>query len=123
MRIHLHPPVLRALGLHRKMRVGTWGLPALRLLSALKWLRPTPFDPFRYSRVRRIERALPGEYESTVDAALARLGSDTHAAAVELCGLPDLIRGYEDVKLRNVERYRAAVAEGLTALDARARLP
>jgi indolepyruvate ferredoxin oxidoreductase len=38
--------------------------------------------------------------------ALARLGPDTHGTAVELCELPDVIRGYEEIKLRNVVLFR-----------------
>src|SRR5215470_15512889 len=38
---HLHPPLLRALGLKRKIRLGSWFTPAFSLLSALKGLRGT----------------------------------------------------------------------------------
>ena len=116
VRLHLHPPVLRALGMERKLRVGPWAFTGLRALAAAKGLRRTPFDPFRFSEVRRVERALAGEYIEAVEACLARLEPATHAAAVRLAGLPDLVRGYEDVKLRNVERYRAALAAELGRL-------
>ena len=36
--------------------------------------------------------------------------------AVEIAGAPEMIRGYETVKERNVERYRARVGELLTEL-------
>ena len=32
--------------------------------------------------------------------------ADTHATAVELLELPDVIRGYEEIKLRNAVLYR-----------------
>jgi indolepyruvate ferredoxin oxidoreductase len=38
--------------------------------------------------------------------AMANLTEDTHATAVELCELPDVIRGYEEIKLRNVALFR-----------------
>ena len=38
-----------------------------------------------------------------------------HARAVEIAGLPDIVRGYEDVKLAAVAAYRARMAELLTA--------
>jgi indolepyruvate ferredoxin oxidoreductase len=41
-----------------------------------------------------------------VDEALTLLTPETHDTAVELLELPDLIRGYEDIKLRNVALYR-----------------
>jgi indolepyruvate ferredoxin oxidoreductase len=31
---------------------------------------------------------------------------DNHALAVRIAELPDIVRGYEDVKLANVVRYR-----------------
>lgn len=54
------------------------------------------------------------EYEATV----ARLLVDaTFTGAVEIATLPDLVRGYEHVKLRSVVDYRERVAAGLRALD------
>ncbi|MGI5164286.1 DUF6537 domain-containing protein [Spirillospora sp. CA-253888] len=37
-----------------------------------------------------------------------------HALAVEIAELPDMIRGYEDVKTANVARYRDRLGELLT---------
>jgi indolepyruvate ferredoxin oxidoreductase len=42
----LHPPLLPALGLRRKLRLGRWITPALHLLRAGRRLRGTLFDPF-----------------------------------------------------------------------------
>jgi indolepyruvate ferredoxin oxidoreductase len=63
-------------------------------------------DPFGRTRVRRVERELVGEYEGMVAEALARLTPETHATALELLELPDLVRGYEEIKLRNVVLFR-----------------
>ena len=41
-----------------------------------------------------------------IAATLAELTPDTHATAVELLELPDVIRGYEEIKLRNVVLFR-----------------
>ena len=68
----------------------------------MKGLRGTAFDVFGYARVRREERALIGEYRALVERALAALAPATHDAAVALADLPDMIRGYEDIKLDNV---------------------
>jgi len=106
---HLHPPLLRALGMKRKLRLGRWFAGAFRLLAGLRGLRGTALDPFGWPEVRRVERALIGEYTALVEKALADLSPATYERAVKLAGLPDLIRGYEDIKLRNVARFRDEV--------------
>jgi indolepyruvate ferredoxin oxidoreductase len=64
--------------------------------------------------VRRVERSLIEEYRSVLDELVAGLDAGSHARAVEVAGLPDMVRGYEQVKLDNVSRYRAALAEHLS---------
>ena len=110
----LHPPVLRALGLQRKLKLGPWFRPAFRTLHGMRRLRGTPLDPFGPAEVRRVERALIGEYRDLVGRALERLTPATHTTVAQIAALPDVVRGYEDVKLRNVERFRAD-AERLAA--------
>ncbi len=56
------------------------------------------------------ERCLT-EYRQVIDAQLAGLAPDTLAGAVEIASLPDLIRGYEQVKLDSVATYRRRLAE------------
>ena len=46
----LHPPLLRALGLKRKLKLGRWFVPAFRLLRAHARLRGTPLDLFGTAR-------------------------------------------------------------------------
>jgi len=103
---NLHPPLLRALGLTRKLKFGPWFDTAFRALMRMKTLRGTALDPFGRAAVRRVERALPGEYRGLVDRALAGLSRATYERAVSVAKLPDLVRGYEDIKLRNVEKFR-----------------
>ena len=110
----LHPPVLRALGLRRKVKLGPWSRPAFQLLRAGKVVRGTKLDPFGYTRVRRAERELIGEYTATVDDLLAQLSPQTYPRATEIARLPDLVRGYENIKLANVAQYRARMKELLT---------
>jgi indolepyruvate ferredoxin oxidoreductase len=105
VRYQLHPPVLRALGMKRKLSLGTWVEGVFRLLVALRRLRGTALDPFGYARVRRVERALVAEYRGMVERALQDLAPDRHERAVRIARLPDLVRGYEDVKLRSVQRF------------------
>ena len=72
----------------------------------MRRLRGTRLDPFGPAKVRRVERTLITEYEALVAEALTLLTPDTHDTAVELLELPDVIRGYEEIKLRNVVLYR-----------------
>jgi indolepyruvate ferredoxin oxidoreductase len=108
---HLHPPLLRALGMRRKLKLGEWFVPALQALRAAKKLRGTPLDVFGRAHVRQVERELIGEYEGLVREALGQLTPELHAQVAELAELPDMIRGYEDIKLHNVQRYRARAAD------------
>jgi len=111
---HLHPPLLRSLGLKRKLRLGAWFSPAFRMLKAMKGLRGTALDPFGYAEIRRVERALIGEYRQHIETALVRITPISHDKAVALAELPDEIRGYEQVKLESVARFRER-AKQLTA--------
>ena len=75
----------------------------------MRRVRGTPFDPFGRTAIRRLERELPEEYRTMIDGELRTLSPDTYERAVALATLPDIVRGYEEIKLRNVERYRAEV--------------
>jgi indolepyruvate ferredoxin oxidoreductase len=46
-----------------------------------------------------------------VERALEKLGPDSHDAAVALADLPDMIRGYEEIKLGNITQFRRRAAE------------
>ena len=116
---HLQPPVLRALGMRRKVRLGRWFLPVLRLLRHGRRLRGSLLDPFAHAHVRRVERRLPGEYLALVDRALESLSPATAGTAIEIAQLPELVRGYEDIKLAGVDRFRRRAAELLAQYDAR----
>ena len=102
----LHPPLLRALGLGRKISFGMWATPFFKLLSRARFLRGTALDPFGYAKLRRVERELPQDYIEMLDRLLAHLGMANLEAAVALAESPDAIRGYEDLKLERISRYR-----------------
>jgi indolepyruvate ferredoxin oxidoreductase len=108
---HLHPPVLRAMGMRRKLRLGSWFVPFFRLLRQMRRLRGTAFDPFGRAAVRKVERQLPGEYLRLVDGVLASLSPDSLDVALEIASLPDLVRGYEEIKLAGVARFRERATE------------
>jgi indolepyruvate ferredoxin oxidoreductase len=77
-----------------------------RVLPALRRLRGTRANPFGYTRMRRLERQFVAEYRDSVEDALRLLRPGTLDLVAGIAALPNVIRGYEHVKLRNVERYR-----------------
>jgi indolepyruvate ferredoxin oxidoreductase len=118
---NLHPPMLRSLGLDRKIRLGPWAKPALRGLRAMRRVRGTAVDPFGYSAVRRMERQLIREYRANMQRAFETVTPGTYDLACELAALPDMVRGYEQIKVANVERYRAELARINTELKGQQR--
>ena len=111
---HLHPPLLRSMGLQRKLQLGPWFTQPLRLLRRLKTLRGHRWDPFGYAKVRRAERQLISWYRQTITQVLAHLDDSNHALAVVIANAPDAIRGYEDIKLRRLAETQELVAQHLT---------
>jgi indolepyruvate ferredoxin oxidoreductase len=106
---NLYPPMLRSMGLGHKLRFGAWSAPVLSTLSKMKGLRGTALDPFGHSKIRRTERSMVKDYIKLVDEASKMLSTDA-GKALELVGLIDQVRGYEGVKMANVERYQTALA-------------
>ena len=88
----------------------------LILEKILEGLRGTKLDIFGYHPERRTERALITEYEATIAAVLENLTPRSHAMAVELASIPDLIRGFGPVKEARAESVRADVDARLATL-------
>ncbi len=105
MSYHLHPPLLRTLGMKEKITLGPRFRPVMRALAAGKALRGTPLDPFGIALVRRIERALVVEYFELVDGLSGRLTAASYDTAVAAAEASELVRGYEGLKLASVHRY------------------
>lgn len=114
----LHPPALRAIGKSKKMSFSTRWRPMFGLLKRAKCLRGTPFDVFGWAKVRRIERALPHEY---LTALFAALDARDLARAQQVAESAELVRGYESIKLANVERFRKRLTELANPSDANLR--
>ena len=104
----LHPPSLRAIGRSQKISFSTRWRPMFRLLASAKRLRGTPFDFFGWAKLRRIERALPHEYLAALRASLDA-GDLQHTQLV--AETAELVRGFESIKLRNIDRFRKRLAE------------
>ena len=112
-RIHFHmaPPLLSRPGPDgrpRKLRIGPWLMPAMRLLAKARGLRGRWLDPFGHTQERRLERSLANDYEALLrEALLPALSTHNHAAAIALARLPERIRGYGHVKLASVATAKA----------------
>ena len=90
----------------QKRQFGPWMLTGFKVLAKLKGLRGTALDVFGKTAERKMERALIGEYTTSIDTLLKTLGADNHATAVEVARIPELIKGYGHVKERNVKTAR-----------------
>ena len=110
---HLHPPVLRTLGMKRKLSLGGWIRPVLRMLYRMRSLRGSAFDPFGRTSMRRAERELIEWYEGVVSALLGGLTKGNLGEAFEIAVLPDGIRGYEEVKFASADAVKSKAAERL----------
>ncbi len=110
----LQPPALKRVGVSSKIAIPSAA--ARKTFGSLlktKKLRGTKLDPFGRTEERRIERELIGEYEALLTRLHSGLTPGSLDRAVSIADLADQIRGYDDVKLANVERYRAEVAARL----------
>ncbi|NEW44005.1 indolepyruvate ferredoxin oxidoreductase family protein [Nocardia cyriacigeorgica] len=107
----LHPPVLRAMGRRKKIGLGPKSHVALKVLAKGKALRGTKLDPFGYAHVRKVDRELLTHYTEMVRSLAGGLTTETYDIATKAAELPDVVRGYEDVKLGNVELYWAGLRE------------
>lgn len=107
---HLHPTFLRRLGFRNKVRLGPWFKPALQALRWAKRLRGGALDVFGIGHVRRAERELIIHYTDLVHALCMKLTAAMVDDAVKIASLPDMIRGYENVKMENLSQYKAEVS-------------
>ncbi len=107
---HLHPPVLRRLGMRKKLALGTSYTAAFRVLRRMRRLRGTPFDVFGWDRDRRMERALVHEYRRLVEESLADASLD-YDARVAVAESALAVKGYAQVKEQSVARWRDQLAQ------------
>jgi indolepyruvate ferredoxin oxidoreductase len=118
---HLAPPLLPGRdpnsGRPRKREFGRWMVPAFRVLRSLKVLRGTPFDPFGYTRERRMERRLIDEYRQLIDTLLERVTQRNLATTIDLAAAAYDVRGYGLVKDASVREYELRKQQLLNALD------
>ncbi len=117
VQVMLHPPLLRAMGMNRKLKLERSAKPLFTVLHHTRKLRGTRLDPFGYAHMRRLERELIGEYRALVLGAVERLTPANTGLQIALAESPDMIRGYEQIKAANVGRWRARTSELLEQIE------
>jgi indolepyruvate ferredoxin oxidoreductase len=115
---NLHPPLLRALGLKQKLRLGPWFDPVLKALSSARGLRGTPLDSFGYAHVRRVERRMTDWYLDLLRYSLLHLSRENASIVREVANLPDIVRGYDDIKLGTIRTAETRANELMSKLRA-----
>ncbi|HWH83888.1 MAG TPA: DUF6537 domain-containing protein, partial [Burkholderiaceae bacterium] len=120
LEFHMAPPLLarpKNGQPPKKIALGAWMLPAMRVLAKGKALRGGVLDPFGYTAERRTERALIGQFERRVDELIASLDAARLGVAMQIAALPLAMRGYGHVKLANIALARVREAELLHRFD------
>ncbi len=106
----LHPPLLRALGMDSKISIDQRvGRPMMAVLARGKRLRGTALDPFGHTRLRRLERALVGEYRTTLERLAAGLSAESIDRATMVARAAMDVRGYEDLKAQRADVLRSVL--------------
>ncbi len=106
---HLAPPLTsekNEKGELVKQKFGPAMLTGFKVLRHLKFLRGTALDVFGRTEERRTERALIGEYQSSLSVILNQLNADNHRLAVDVARIPEHIKGFGHVKERNLKAAR-----------------
>ena len=110
MSFKLMPPTLKSAGFDKKIAVPeAAGKATFKSLMKTKRLRGTKLDPFGRTEERRIERELIGEYRELLLRLTNGLTAENRDERVAIAELADVVRGFDEIKLANVERYRAAL--------------
>lgn len=108
LQFHLAPPLWSRpdpeSGRPRKFAFPGLMMTIFRGLARLKFLRGTHFDPFAHTVERKRERALIGHYEEVLTKVLAKLDFHNLNLATEIAALPQRMRGFGPIKLRNIDQ-------------------
>ncbi|QFQ02364.1 indolepyruvate ferredoxin oxidoreductase [Corynebacterium urogenitale] len=114
IKIQLHPPILRAMGMRKKIGVSTRLVPVFRMLAAAKRVRGTALDIFGYSTQRKVERELSEVYRTTLlRLAQQMVTKEDLAHLTELAAGADSVRGYEELKINSARTFLARLKSHL----------
>ena len=119
VRFHLAAPLIagrdKQTGLPRKRGFPGVFILIFRLLACFRFLRGGPFDPFGFTKDRRLERRMILEFEELLRVIAKSVSDGNYAVAVQLAALPMSVRGFGHVKERH---YRAAESKKAALLCA-----
>ncbi|WP_298724901.1 indolepyruvate ferredoxin oxidoreductase family protein [uncultured Ferrovibrio sp.] len=119
---HLAPPIVAhpdaETGVAEKKEFGPWVFRLFKILAKLKGLRGTKLDIFGYTEERRTERKLIADYFALIEELAAKLTPENHALAVQLAKIPEEIRGFGHIKMRNLMAAKEKEAKLLAAFRA-----
>ena len=82
----------------KKIALGQWATPLLRLLAKMRHLRGSVLDPFRFSAERRLAQTLLAHFEADFETIAAQLTPANMEAAIALAQLPCAVKGFGPVK-------------------------
>jgi len=124
IKYNLHPPILKSLGMKNKIELSAgWFNPVFGALQSMRRLRGSVLDPFGKDKGRMVERQLIVWYRDLIQQSMSELTPSNRAIVADIARIPDAIRGYDEIKLRNVDaaKARAEVLQG--QLKGRSLLP
>ena len=113
----LHPPFLKAMenipilnmlpGVKSKLALGSWFRIFYIMLKNMKFLRGTPFDFMSWfsSDVREADKKALNHYKSILINNIDEIGNGKYQDLKDFSVLPDIIRGYEEVRLESMNTY------------------
>ena len=110
VKFQLHPPILKRLGMEKKLPLGKTYEVGFKALRHLKKLRGTPLDVVGYDPVRKLERSLIVEYRTLMDDVLRPSSGADYDTRVELAESAMAIKGYDEIKEAAADRWRERVA-------------
>jgi indolepyruvate ferredoxin oxidoreductase len=111
IKYHLAPPLLssrdKETGHLIKQEFGGWIFPFFKTLALFKGLRGSKFNPFGFTKERKMEQKLIQDYRTLVEEVLKTLCDKNQDLAIEIISLALDIRGFGHVKMDNFERVMA----------------
>jgi indolepyruvate ferredoxin oxidoreductase len=121
LEFHMAPPLIARSGKDgsapKKVALGPWLWPLLRVLAKGKALRGTWLDIFGHTAERKMERKLLGDYAALIASLLPKLAQDNLHLLMPIAAIPMQIRGYGHVKLASIAVAKARESELLARLD------